>query len=181
MVLISFEIYFTANSSNSFSVQNIGSMRCVMQKWNSTLSTHFIKKTTCESDAIKFPYQRWIWTQYNQLMHVNSLRCLQPCRSKCSIYISRKYYWRLQLATCNSTKTTNQLWQCTMENSFRLKTSKLYMDLDSSEDYIYANNSSKGIKWRRFNSTNENLCSKGRFEPFYLFNEKSIMYLLTTN
>ena len=179
MDLISFEIYFTA-SSNSFSVENIESKQCIVQKWNNTLRTHFITKTTCQSDEKIFPYQRWIWTRYNQLMHVKALRCLQPCRSKCSKMVSSgKYYWRLQLGTCNSTKT-NQLWQCTKENSFRLETSELYMYLDSSEDYIYASNSSKGINWKRF-STNKKLCSRGRLKSFYQFNGKFIMYLLTTN
>ena len=50
--------------------------------------------------------QHWIWTPNNQLMHVDTLKCLQQGKRS-----GVSQFWYLVLQECNSTET-KQLWKC---------------------------------------------------------------------
>lgn len=159
-----FNICSTANSSNSFLVERIGSMKCIAPEWNNELLTyHYSNRETCNvSDSS----QRWIWTPNNQLMHVNALKCLQQGFLQFIGSNSGNSYFNLVLEECMSTQT-EQLWQCLGQKSqnFVNSPSKTYMYMyqRSKRPYIYATNGDKyseRLKWHRLPS-NQSLCSKG--------------------
>ena len=102
--------------------------------------------------------QHWIWTPNNQLMHVDTLKCLQ--RGKQS---GNSKDWYLDLQECKSTET-KQFWKC-QKQTFSLK------NYDTINLYI------RDIPWgttrkikhplNRY-SSGKYLCSKGIVELFLL-------------
>ena len=122
---------------------------------------HVLKRDCNATDY----WQRWIWTRNDQLMHVDTLKCLQcPVHTR----LDTIAIWRLFVAECTSIET-RQLWQCQGQNNsnFWSNTSKLYLYQAFSYKEIYGINMyfelfSQGMKWRRFPS-NESLCFKGKF------------------
>ena len=100
--------------------------------------------------------QHWIWTPNNQLMHVDTLKCLQQ---------SERFgdYWLLVLQECKNTET-KQFWKC-QGQTFFLKndnTINLYI-IDRAWGTI------RKIKHTlsRY-SSGKYLCSKGIVELFLL-------------
>ena len=113
----------------------------------------YLKKTTCN---VINSNQHWIWTRNNQLMHVDTLKCLQQ---------SERFgdYWLLVLQECKNTET-KQFWKC-QGQTFFLKndnTINLYI-IDRAWGTI------RKIKHTlsRY-SSGKYLCSKGIVELFLL-------------
>ena len=85
---------------------------------NTFMIEHFVQKTTCitynRSDNLKAakcnssdPLQKWIWTRHNQLLHVDTLKCIQQGQE----YSGTNYTWYLGLEECNISET-KQKWNC---------------------------------------------------------------------
>ena len=149
--LISLEICFPA----SFLVERITGSKCMKPEW----SGDYLKiiKTNCNTHDSS---QHWIWTRNNQLMHVDTLQCLE----RGPRYYRFSHYWYLVLGKCISTGT-KQRWKCQDNVNFLLIKWPLLMYLDNSNKYIYGDDNLKTNQWknwRRF-SSNQNLCSKGKF------------------
>ena len=151
MSLISLEICFSA----SFLVERSTGSKCMKPELP---GKYYIIKTNCKTHDSS---QHWIWTRNNQLMHVDTLQCLQRGpKYKWSF----SNYWYLVLGKCISTGT-KQRWKCQGNANFLLIKWKLLMYLDNSWENIYGiDNLVTGKKknWRRFPS-NQHLCSKGKF------------------
>ena len=152
MSLISLEICFSA----SFLVERITGSKCMKPELVSG-KYYYIIKTNCNTHDSS---QHWIWTRNNQLMHVDTLQCLE----RGPRYLPASDYWYLVLGECVSTDT-KQRWQCQGNANFLSIKWNLLMYLDNSNKYIYGDDNLKTNQWknwRRF-SSNQNLCSKGKF------------------
>ena len=103
--------------------------------------------------------QHWIWTPNNQLMHVNTLKCLQLGRKQ----DANLYFWYLVLQECNSTDT-KQFWNCQAQIVFlkHYDTIKLYI-YDKAWGTTIATRHELG----RY-SSGKYLCSKGIVELLLL-------------
>ena len=100
--------------------------------------------------------QHWIWTPNNQLMHVDTLKCLQQ---------SERFgdYWLLVLQECKNTET-KQFWKC-QGQTFFLKnddTINLYI-IDKA--WVTTRKIKHALS--RY-SSGKDLCSKGIVELFLL-------------
>ena len=143
------EICFSA----SFLVERISS-KCMKPDLK---YRHYIVRTSCDTTDSS---QRWIWTRNKQLMHADTLQCLE----RGPRYSAVSAYWYLVLGKCISTDT-EQRWQCHGNANFISIKWKLPMYLDNSNKYIYGIDNleiSQWKNWRRFPS-NQRLCSKGKF------------------
>ena len=63
-----------------------------------------LKAAKCNSSD---PLQKWIWTRHNQLLHVDTLKCIQQGQE----YSGTNYTWYLGLEECNISET-KQKWNC---------------------------------------------------------------------
>ena len=140
-------------------------MDCISPKLERQNNTYYVLKTVCDANA---SWQRWIWTKNDQLMHVDTLKCLQSPPYP-GLYLWLRT-WLLFLVEWTSTET-KQIWQCQGLKSinFWSNTSKLYMYQEFfTNDYVYGINInnyfiSEYTKWRRFPS-GQSLCSNGKFQ-----------------
>ena len=102
--------------------------------------------------------QRWIWTPNNQLMHVDTLKCLQQGKR-----LVKSQYWFLGLQECNSNET-KQFWKC-QGQTFSLKND------DTINLYIINRAWGTTLKIKQAlsrYSSGKYLCSKGIVELFFL-------------
>ena len=121
---------------------------------------YYVKKTVCNGAD---PTQRWMWTRYNQLLNIDTLKCLQ--KDKWHSF----YQYNLALEECNLTEA-KQIWQCRERTkiNFGLRESQNYMVCgDDSDCKLKSGNDPTlpSITWQRFQS-GENLCSRGRLDVF---------------
>ena len=122
-----------------------------------------LKGETCNDSEKK---QRWIWTPNNQLMHVDTLKCLQLGEQD----EKGNSYWRIVLKECNHSKG-KQLWKCKGQQG-QIETSKgikLYMTKEHlvwGTTYNIQNRNQ--TTWTRYRSSDKNLCSKGMLEHFLI-------------
>ena len=72
----------------------------------------YLAGTTCNVNNAN---QHWIWTRNNQLMHVDTLKCLQQSKRS----INNPQFWHLFLQECNSIET-KQFSKC-QGKTFSLK------------------------------------------------------------
>ena len=113
----------------------------------------YLAERTCNVNNSK---QHWIWTPNNQLMHVDTLKCLQQ---------SERFgdYWLLVLQECKNTET-KQFWKC-QGQTFFLKnddTINLYI-IDKA--WVTTRKIKHALS--RY-SSGKDLCSKGIVELFLL-------------
>ena len=102
--------------------------------------------------------QHWIWTPNNQLMHVDTLKCLQQGKRS-----GKSQYWYLVLQECKNTET-KQFWKC-QGSTFFLKndvTINLYII-----DRAWVTTRKIKHALSRY-SSGKDLCSKGIVELFLL-------------
>ena len=139
------KICITALSS-SFLFQ---SKKCMIPK------NGYLEGRTCN---VNNSNQRWIWTPNNQLMHVDTLKCLQQGKR-----LVKSQYWFLGLQECNSNET-KQFWKC-QGQTFSLK------NYDTINLYIINRAWGTTLKIKQAlsrYSSGKYLCSKGIVELFFL-------------
>ena len=133
--------------SSSFLVQSIAK-KC-MTPYNGYLAGR-----TCN---VNNSNQHWIWTPNNQLMHVDTLKCLQRGKQ-----LDDPLFWSLDLQDCKSTET-KQLWKC-QGQTFSLK------NYDTIN--LYIKNRVRGTTFHKEAlsrySSGKYLCSKGIVELLLL-------------
>ena len=115
----------------------------------------YLKKTTCN---VINSNQHWIWTRNNQLMHVDTLKCLQQGKRS-----GNSQFWFLVLQDCNSTET-KQFWKC-QGQTFSLKnydTINLYISIGIA----WGTTLYKPQAWSQY-SSGKYLCSRGIVEIFW--------------
>ena len=102
------------------------------------------------------PLQKWIWTWYDQIYHVETLKCIQQLQNSTSLS------WYLGLQECNMSET-KQKWFC--HGKF-IKT-KYIIHKDRHIIYMaFENNMLKltrtSFHWRRYGGQGE-VCSSRMF------------------
>jgi hypothetical protein len=84
-----------------------------------------ITSAICNSnDAL----QHWIWTQYSQILNVETSKCIQQGQA----YRGSPYTWYLNLEECNITET-KQKWSCGVKDSLR----QTFYYSSGQADYMY--------------------------------------------
>ena len=132
--------------SNSFLFQ---SKKCMIA------NNGYLAERTCNVNNLN---QHWIWTPNNQLMHVDTLKCLQQGKR-----YEDSQFWYLVLQECNSAET-KQFWKCQGQKvSLRNNdTINVYMI-----DKAWVTTHKTKYALSRY-SSGKYLCSKGIVELFLL-------------
>jgi hypothetical protein len=86
--------------------------------------SHRITAATCNSSDSS---QRWIWTRYSQLLHVETLKCIQQGK-----IVMSDYTWYLDLKECNMSEK-KQKWDCNATFSLR----RIFTKSSGQRDYMY--------------------------------------------
>lgn len=149
-------LFFPINT-NSFLVQaERRKQTCLRHRRPSNFpNTYFVIGTTCNSSE---PAQHWIWTEYNQLLNVDTLKCLQQSTTR--YWWNTDYYYYLILGNCVTTDI-KQTWDCN-NIYFRLPHNYRYMSYGVYSSYTLAGpySSSLYITWQRRYQSGATLCSK---------------------
>ena len=113
------------------------------------------------------PSQKWIWTKHNQILHVNTLKCIQrgaAYRDSSTITL----YMDLSLKNCVLLETEQQ-WQCNahflqnlQRTVFDSSGQELIMYITYTNDIINAQKNSP-TGWKRGGTNMEKICSSRTF------------------
>jgi hypothetical protein len=147
---ICFSHCFTADGVY-FRVQNYPSSTCLYyREYN---GVDLVRKDECYNDGKYY----WIWTNYGQLLNLNSLECMTDD------HVTKRGTHYVILKKCDKSNQ-KQVWICEThnENYMKLKQSDRYMYYGYNGNYV----TTKRVHWqsalklRRFGTT-QDVCSQG--------------------
>ncbi len=133
---------------NSFMIELYNAGMCITYDRSDNL-----KAKKCNSSD---PFQEWIWTRHNQLLHVDTLKCIQQEQE----YSGTDYTLHLGLKECDISET-KQKWNCNsllLEKPLVSPGQKLLVRIAHKMNTILAKVGA-GTQWRRYKSMNEKICS----------------------